>query len=158
MGSKDPNRRTRIDDLRTLPLFADATDAELDRIDALMASIEVEAGARLTTEGAGGLDVVLVVEGRASVTRGGEEIAVVGPGDLVGEMSVLSRAPRNATVTALTPMRVSVMHLGEFDELLRIAPSVREKVERIAAERGGRLPASRRIAGRHVLRTEGGVR
>lgn len=135
---RNPKRpMPRTEALRELALFQDASDEELRTIDRLMTPLRIEAGTRLTVEGSGGLDALVVAEGRAQVTKQGRPVAVIGPGGLIGELAVLLGSPRSATVTALTPMQVYVMHLGEFAEMLRIAPSVRAKVEGIALERAG---------------------
>jgi CRP-like cAMP-binding protein len=79
---------------------------------------------------------MIVIDGRARVTHRGRVIAEIGPGELIGEMALLNGSRRSATVVALTPMRLMVLNPGEFQEMLRVAPSVRAKVGAVAFERG----------------------
>lgn len=62
-------------------------------------------------------------------------LAILGPGDFVGEMALLDRVPRSATVTTLTPVTVYACNIREFFTLLRVAPSVATKITQAAAER-----------------------
>jgi CRP-like cAMP-binding protein len=128
--------------LRPLELFADCTDAELDKVSSLVTGVHLKAGQVLMREGRFGFEFIVIARGEAGVSvQGGagdgteRQVAVVGPGDFVGEMSLLGGVPRNATVTALSPLVVYVSNLGEFSALMAAAPSVAEKILRRAAER-----------------------
>ena len=102
----DPGR------LRKIPVFADLDEAELEHIAKLAAEVSVPAGKELVREGDYSYDVLAVEEGTASVTRHGEHFADIGPGDVVGEMGVLERAQRNATVVATSPMLLVTLRAG----------------------------------------------
>lgn len=93
----DPGR------LRKIPVFADLDAEELAHIAALAAEVSVPAGKELVREGDYSYDVLAIEEGTARVERGGEHLDDVGPGDVVGEMGVLERSQRNATVVATSP-------------------------------------------------------
>lgn len=114
--------RTTID--RSIDVAADASTAELQRLDQLSTLITVPAGTPLMREGAIGNEVLLVVRGHVSVERGGEQIAVVGPGEVVGEQAVMCNAPRNATVTAATEVDVLAMSVREFNAVLEECPTI----------------------------------
>jgi CRP-like cAMP-binding protein len=116
-------------------MFADATDEELLRIDQLTTMIRVRAGRKLTVEGLVGRDCMIVIEGRARVTRECSAIAEIGPGEMIGEMALLDGRPRSATVEAMTPMRLLVLHPGEFEEMVRVSTSVRAKLGEVVRER-----------------------
>jgi CRP/FNR family cyclic AMP-dependent transcriptional regulator len=77
----------------------------------------------------------VIMEGKAEVTRGGEKLATVGDGDFFGEVSLVQDAPRNATVTATTPIRCFVLTRGRFLNLLDNQPGVERKVMRALAKR-----------------------
>jgi voltage-gated potassium channel len=95
----------------------------------------VDQGAALTRQGDAGREFILILEGHASVTRDGNEIAGVMDGSFVGELSLLDRTTQTATVTAITELRACVLNAGEFHELLERAPTLKAKIERAAAER-----------------------
>ena len=120
----DPGR------LRSLPLFADMSDEELAQIAAFAQEISVEAGRELVREGDFSYEFMAIEEGEAEVTRGGEHVADLGPGDFFGEMGLLEKTLRNATVTAKTPMQL--MTLTGWD-LRRIERTVPEAVARVRA-------------------------
>jgi CRP-like cAMP-binding protein len=131
MASKHP----WLDLLRQVPLFSGCTDAELERIDSLFSEAEIEPGHVLVREGGAGRQFVVIRAGQASVSRHGVELNVLGPGDFVGELALLEDVPRNATVTAMTPMSVYVANAGEFSALLVESPTLAARIRSAAGER-----------------------
>ena len=130
-------RRTRHDHrnaLSRLDLFADCSKAELDAIAHLLTLVDVPAGRVLIREGGRGDQILVLAEGQARVTRGDDQVALLGQGDVVGEMALLSGGRRSATVTAVTDLTLYVGTPAEFRQILLEAPSVAAKV-RAAAER-----------------------
>ena len=126
------------DDLRELPLFAEASRSELAVIRRQLTLLHVPAGRVLVHEDARGDEFMILVEGEAVVTQGGRPIATLGRGDLVGEMALLDeqgRGRRNATVTALTDVVLYAGSRHEFRRILEAAPSVAEKVRQTVAAR-----------------------
>src|SRR5262249_8860645 len=112
--------------LRSIPLFAHCTKRMLRRINALCARVDVGKGRVLCSEGAIGKECFIVLAGLACVTMRSERIKVVGPGDIVGEIALLTPSHlRTATVTATTPMSLLVFNRLEFDALLRTDPQIR---------------------------------
>lgn len=107
---------------RSLPLFRECTDAELREIDAVSDPVSVKAGRSLVRQGEVGREFVVIVEGTASVTRDDETIATLGPGDHFGELALLVDHPRNATVTALTDLRIEVIDRRGFQSVLEGSP------------------------------------
>ena len=128
----DPNR------LRSLPLFADVSDEELSQIATLAQEISVEAGRELVREGDFSYEFMAIEEGEAEVTRHGEHVADLGPGDFFGEMGLLEKTLRNATVTAKTPMQL--VTLTGWD-LRRIERTVPQAVARVRSVLEARRPA-----------------
>jgi CRP/FNR family cyclic AMP-dependent transcriptional regulator len=128
----DPNR------LRSLPLFADVSDEELSEVATFAQEISVEAGRRLVREGDFSYEFMAIEEGEAEVTRHGEHVADLGPGDFFGEMGLLEKTLRNATVTATTPMQL--VTLTGWD-LRRIERTVPHAVARVRAVLEARRPA-----------------
>jgi CRP/FNR family transcriptional regulator, cyclic AMP receptor protein len=126
------------DELRDLPLFAEASRSELAVIRRQLTELRVQAGRVLVHEGALGDEFMILLEGQAIASSGGQPIAMLGRGDLVGEMALLQRDPqgrRNATVTALTDTVVLAGSPSEFRQMLEAAPSVAEKVRQTVADR-----------------------
>lgn len=97
----------KVTALRRLPAFADAPRHEVEQAAATLDITEVEAGTELMHQGDRGLDLHLVIAGKALVTRDGRTVAVVGPGEFIGEAALLGDGHRNATVTAQTPLTVA---------------------------------------------------
>src|SRR5687768_10499585 len=100
--------------LGSVPLFARCSRKDLAEIARFVDEIEVEEGRELITEGDVGHEAFIVVDGTASVTRAGTEVATIGPGAVFGEMALIDRAPRNASVVATSPLRLIVIGKREF--------------------------------------------
>jgi CRP-like cAMP-binding protein len=123
-------------ELANVALFAGCTRKELAEIARLTFEVQRSAGATLCQEGETGLECLIIVEGEASVTVTGTPVASIGPGDFVGELALLDRRPRAATVTALTDLRALALSRSEFNSLLAQVPSV---APRMLATMGSRL-------------------
>src|SRR5947209_17027901 len=99
-------RDSKLDHLSNVRLFSALTKRELAVVGRASDEVDVPEGKALVTEGATGHEFFLIVDGRAAVKRGNRKIATLGPGQYFGELALLDRAPRNATVIAETPMTV----------------------------------------------------
>src|SRR3546814_19082270 len=95
-----------VDDLRHLKIFARMVDSELERVAALGEGVDAEPGAILIDQGDVGTECFLVLEGDGGIYLGDEEVASIGPGAIVGEMALIGHKPRNASVRALTAIRL----------------------------------------------------
>ena len=104
--------------LASLPLLADAPDAVLARLETLMTPVRVPAGQVLVREGARNRQFVLLQEGTLRVTRAGTQVAELGAGEFVGELSLLGDGTATATVTTVTDATVWVSTSAEFDGVL----------------------------------------
>lgn len=135
MNMRRAEQVSRFDHLRELDLFAGITDEEAVHLDNLSTEAHIGVGRRITREGTGGLEFLVILEGRARVTRGEQFLADLGPGAFFGELALLDGISRGATATALEPMRVMVFNAGEFAGLLEKVPSVRDKILATAEER-----------------------
>ena len=121
--------------LRNVPLFSDRPNRELDLISSIADIVDVPAGKQLTREGDRGREFYAVVSGTAEVTRRDQQIATLGPGDFFGEIALVSKMPRTATVTTTSPARVLVITDQDFRRLLEIDPQIRLRVLGSFAER-----------------------
>ncbi|CAB4751599.1 unannotated protein [freshwater metagenome] len=120
--------------LRSIPALAGCSSRQLRRMASLMDVVTLPTGATLTTEGAYETQAFLLVEGSVAVSHDGDLLAVLGPGEVVGELAVLDRRRRRtASATALTPLTVCVMTPRDLDSLLRGFPEMAALVHGAAA-------------------------
>lgn len=126
---------TKVELIRGLPLFELCSKRDLRRIAALAQERPLEPGTELIREGEPGTEFYVVVEGQIEVRRGTRRVANLGAGSFVGEIALLSRSPRTATVVATTPLVVLAIEGKSFVELLDSIPELWLKVARALAER-----------------------
>ena len=127
-----------VDDLAHLPLFSGCDASELAALASMLSPVDEPSGAVLARQGEPARSFLLVTTGEAAVLRddgGGErQVATVGPGAIVGELSVLRGAQRSATVTATLPLRGYAGDADAFAALLDV-PGVAERIARTARQR-----------------------
>jgi cAMP-dependent protein kinase regulator len=121
--------------LKKIPVFADLSDEERDHVAALAAEVSVPESKELVREGDYSYDVLAIEEGTASVDRHGEHIADLGPGDVFGEMGVLKREQRNATVIATSPMLLVTLTSWDIRRLQKTAPNAVDHLREVVAQR-----------------------
>jgi len=121
--------------LKSIPLFEEVGDEELRQIAPFAQEVTVEEGKVLVREGDFSYEFMAIEEGEAEVTRGGEHVADLGPGDFFGEMGLLEKTLRNATVTAKTPMRLVTLTGWDLRRVERTAPEAIERVRSVLEER-----------------------
>ena len=121
--------------LKKIPVFTDLSDQERDHIAALAAEVSVPRGKELVREGDYSYDVLAIEEGTASVERRGEHIADLGPGDVIGEMGVLERSQRNATVVATSSMLLVTLTSWDIRKLRKSTPEVVEHLRSVVEAR-----------------------
>jgi CRP-like cAMP-binding protein len=125
----------KIDHLSDTWLFSALSRRELSRIARTCDEVDVKAGRVLTTEGEIGREFFLIRSGQATVKRKGRKIATLGRGDYFGELSLLSRLPRNSTITADTDMDLLVLGQRELSALIEDVPSIAHKMLEVMAKR-----------------------
>ena len=130
------------DRLRTIPLFSQLTKQELRHISGLMTPVTIPSGRTFIRQGEVGREFVVILDGTATVRRNGRKVAEVGPGDFLGEISVLSGAPRNADVVAATDMTIEVLNPAEFHALLDENATITRKILMSAVTRLSELERS----------------
>jgi CRP/FNR family transcriptional regulator, cyclic AMP receptor protein len=121
--------------LRSVPFFGGMSKRDLAAIAQQIDEVDVPAGRVLAREGDFGNEFFIIDAGTAEVTRGGDTLAELGPGDFFGEMALLEEDRRTATVTAKTPMSLFVMTRSNFRSLDRTQPEVHATVAKAIAER-----------------------
>jgi CRP/FNR family transcriptional regulator, cyclic AMP receptor protein len=132
-----PTRRTPLDvsRLKATPLFEDVPEEELRQIAGFAQEVTVDAGRELVREGDFSYEFMTIEEGEAEVTRDGEHLADLGPGDFFGEMGLLEKTLRNATVTAKTPMKLVTLTGWDLKRMERHIPEAIERVRATLEER-----------------------
>ena len=121
--------------IRQVPLFSRCSRAELKEIAKLADEIDLRQGKEMTREGAPGREFFVLLDGTADVRKKGRKINTLGAGDFFGEISLVSRQPRTATVTATSPVRALVVTDYSFRHLLDESPQIKTKVMEAMAER-----------------------
>jgi len=117
-----------IDHLSEVPLFSACSKKDLQLVAKRAEDVKVDAGKRLVTEGDTGTEFFVVIDGKATVSKRGQRVAELGPGGFFGELALLDKAPRNATVTAGTPMELVVLGQREFAGLIDDVPEFAHKL------------------------------
>lgn len=131
MASRDKH----LDHLASVPLFSGCTRKDLQKIARASNEITVEAGRMLTDQGDAGREAFVIIEGEAAVKRNQRKIATLGPGDAIGELSLLDHGPRTATVEASTPMVLLVLSTREFSGVVDEVPGLAHKLMAALASR-----------------------
>ena len=124
-----------LDHLAEVPLFSEANRKDLELIARASDEVDAKAGRTLVEEGHLGHEFFLILEGTAKVIRDGNEVAELGPGQYFGELSLLDKGPRSATVVAATDMKLLVLGQREFLGVLDEVPGLAYKILRIMAAR-----------------------
>jgi CPA1 family monovalent cation:H+ antiporter len=135
-------KNAKIDLLRSVPLFAECSKSELGAIAALADEVPFAAGSTLITQGERGREFIVIVEGDVEVRRNGRAVPIRGGSEFFGEMALLTKEPRNATVVALTPVRTLVITDRAFNGLLAEQQSIQAKLLRSLAARAVATDAS----------------
>ena len=97
--------------------------------------MEMPAGTVLTSEGKAGAEFIIVLDGSVEIRVAGVPIATRGPGEVLGEISLLEACMRTATAVATTPVFVGVMSKRDFWNLLGGVPTVQAMLMATAAVR-----------------------
>ena len=133
--NRHPNRTVIL--LRTMPLFSQCSHHELELLGRVADEAQLAAGRVLATQSDRvARDCFLIVTGLVEVTVDGRRLSVAGPGDLVGERSLLDGQPRRSGLVTVTPTRVLSFDYRGFAQL-RSCPSVARKMDERYVIRSG---------------------
>jgi CRP/FNR family cyclic AMP-dependent transcriptional regulator len=119
---------SKADHLRQVRLFSALNGKELATVARATDEVTVPAGKTLCEEGRPGHEFFLILDGKAAVVRNGRRVATLGPGDYFGELALLDRGPRSATVKADTDMTLFVLGQREFSGVLDEIPGLAHKL------------------------------
>ena len=121
--------------LAKVPLFSGCSNRELTTIAKAAKEVSHREGHVIAREGDHGVGFFLITDGTAKVTRGGKGLAKLGPGDFFGEISLLDRGPRTATVTATSDIMLEGITAWVFRGLLEEHPAIAMKMLEVLAKR-----------------------
>lgn len=128
-------KSTKHDLLKSVPLFSQCTKRELTELAAVCDELDVPAGHVLTRQAEEGREFMVIVKGHATVTQNGRKLNILGPGDFLGEIALLTKLPRTATVTTDEPTVVLVLTDRAFARVAKTMPTVYAKLTAALAER-----------------------
>jgi CRP-like cAMP-binding protein len=118
-----------------IPLFSDVDYETLEKLASDFIQRDFPAGTEIAKEGQTGLNFFVVETGEATVTVGGEEVGRLGPGDSFGEVALVDKAARTATITATTDMLTFALPVWSFRSFVEVRPDVAWRLLEILAER-----------------------
>lgn len=128
-------REDKIGIIADAAMFAGLSKKELGEIADIVKEVEYLPREYLIHEGETGREAMIILAGKATVRRGGRKLAEISTGSVVGEMSLLTDLPRNATVRADTFVSALVMNATQFSRLIDEHPHVGVKILRTVARR-----------------------
>ena len=119
----DPDR------LKAIPVFSDLDEETLRGVATFATETSVPAGKHLLNEGDYAYEFMAIEEGEAEVVRGGERLATLGPGDFFGEIALLEKTMRTASVIAMTPMRLVTLSHWDLKRVGGAMAQIRQTLE-----------------------------
>ena len=128
-------RDPKLETLANLPLFEGLTTGQLAEIGAAAEHVTVPRFRDLAREGSLGDLVYVIVHGMVQVKRGDRVLAYLQDGDVVGELAVLDRTRRSATVTTVVDTEVLVIDRRHLGPMLARNPQVADRLDRVAGPR-----------------------
>ncbi len=129
------HKNAKIELLKRVPLFSRCTKKELEAIAAESDELFLPEGSELTRQGGHGREFMVIAEGSADVKKNNRRINQLGSGDFLGEIALLSDAPRTATVTTTSPTRLLVLTDRAFVRVTGSMPSIQASVMKALSER-----------------------
>lgn len=121
--------------IRGVPLFAGLDDKTVGRLAGEFIERHFDVDTAIATEGTDGLNFFIVASGEASVTVHGNPVGTLGPGDSFGEVALVDKSARSATITAASPMVAYALPIWSFRPFIEERPELAWKLLEILAER-----------------------
>jgi CRP/FNR family cyclic AMP-dependent transcriptional regulator len=129
------HKDAKVELLKGVPLFSKLDKKGLEEVAHIADEIDLPAGKEMATEGDRGREFFVLLKGEADVTRAGQKINTMKEGDFFGEIALVTKMPRTATVTATSDVDVLVITERAFDNLLKKTPDIGRAVAQALAER-----------------------
>ena len=121
--------------IRGIPMFSELDDSSINQLADDFMEREFSAGQPMATEGEGGLNFFVVESGSVEVSVGGEVVGTLGPGASFGEVALVDKSARSATVTATSPMIAYALPIWSFRPFVEQRPELAWKLLEVLAER-----------------------
>ena len=125
----------KVELISRVPLFAKCSKRDLQKIASVADEVDLPEGRQLTREGERGREFFVLLEGAADVHQKGRKLRTLGNGDFLGEIALVSKTPRTATVTTTAPTRALVITDQAFGSLVRNSPQIQSGIVEALAER-----------------------
>jgi CRP-like cAMP-binding protein len=125
----------KIELIRKVPLFSRLSKTGLREVASIADEMDFPEGKDLTREGERGREFFVILEGLVHVNKHGKRVRQLGKGDFLGEIALVTKQPRTATVTTASPVRALVITDRDFARLLRDSPQIGQGVLEALAER-----------------------
>jgi CRP-like cAMP-binding protein len=125
----------KVELIKKVPLFSRLSKKGLEEVAHIADELDLPNGKQMAEEGDRGREFFVLLEGEAEVKKGDRTINTMGPGDFFGEIALVTKMPRTASVTATTDVRVLVITERDFGALLKHSPEVGRCVAEALAER-----------------------
>ena len=125
----------KVELISRVPLFAKCSKRDLQKIASVADEIDLPEGRQLTREGERGREFFVLLDGGAEVRQKGRKLRTLGNGDFLGEIALVSKTPRTATVTTTAPTRALVITDQAFGSLVRNSPQIQAGIVEALAER-----------------------
>jgi CRP-like cAMP-binding protein len=129
------SKKSYIEHLRVVPLFASCTQKDLEKIAKAGDEVRMPANSLIVDQGQTGREAFVVLEGTVVVKRNGKKVATSGPGTIVGELSLLDHGPRTATVTTETDCTLLLLSQRAFLGVVDDVPALAHKLLAALASR-----------------------
>jgi CRP-like cAMP-binding protein len=123
------------DELDDVPLFQSLPEDARRKFATWVSEVSVPEGKHLAEEGEYAYDLFIIKDGNAEVIQDGNTVAELGPGEFFGEMGVLEKAKRNATVVAKTPMTLLTLNAWDVKRLEKKSPEAMRQLEEVIEQR-----------------------
>jgi CRP-like cAMP-binding protein len=125
----------KVNQLKRVPLFAKLSRKSLQDVAHIADQLDLPAGKKMAKQGDRGREFFVLLKGEAEVTKNGKRINTMKEGDFFGEIALVTKMPRTATVTATSDVVVLVITERDFDALLRQSPDIGRQVAEALVER-----------------------
>jgi CRP-like cAMP-binding protein len=129
------SKKAYVDHLRNVPIFAGCTRKELERIARSGDEVKMTAGTLVVDQGQTGVEAFVILDGSVTIKRNNRKMTTLGPGTIVGELSLLDHGPRTATAVCDTDCTLFVISQRQFLGVLDDVPTIAHKLLAVLAGR-----------------------
>ena len=122
------SKKSYLESLGKVSLFSSCSNKDLEKIAKAGDEVVISAGTMIVDQGQTGREAFVLLKGSATVRRNGKKVATLGPGAVIGELSLLDHGPRTATVTADTDCTMLVISQRQFLGVIDAIPALAHKL------------------------------